>query len=491
MADGSTQSERYLTVLCRDSFLRMWSWPNIHRDQKWGGGEEGKEICDLLVVFGNQIIVFSDKFCQFPSTGDPERDWCRWFKRAVWKSAEQIWGAERWLMENPDRVFVDKACKQKLPIPLPPRDSSVFNRIIVAHGSGNRCRAALGGSGSLMVLPGLLGKQHYDPSTGAIHPFTIGRLSDSRGFIHVIDDFTLDVLLRTLDTTADFLRYLGRKEALLQSGGLKMAAGEEELLAYYLRNTDAAGQHDFVAPVDCDSILIDEGIWDDFQTHPDRLAQVTENRISYAWDDLMEHFTGHVLGGTSAFQTSPSLVEAAVPLRLMAQADRTERRVLAKAFLGNMERGTEEDRAARIVLPAGRPGPYYVFLTLKPRTDKSYDEYALVRRTLLEAYCRVVRHRFSGAMDIVGIAAEPAGNEDGSEDLLYFNGRNWTADLDPEARSLSKELKILTEPRPYHIRESEFPRADLHERLKGRNRNVPCSCGSGKKFKKCCATRRA
>ena len=51
---SKTSSERYLTRLCRRSFLRLWSWPNIYRDQHWGGSALGKEVCDLLVVFGNQ-----------------------------------------------------------------------------------------------------------------------------------------------------------------------------------------------------------------------------------------------------------------------------------------------------------------------------------------------------------------------------------------------------------------------------------------------------
>jgi hypothetical protein len=57
----------------------------------------GKELCDLLVVFEDTIIIFSDKDCVFPNTGDLNIDWPRWFKHAVLKSAKQVWGAERWI----------------------------------------------------------------------------------------------------------------------------------------------------------------------------------------------------------------------------------------------------------------------------------------------------------------------------------------------------------------------------------------------------------
>jgi hypothetical protein len=51
-AEGVTDAERYLAKLCRRSFLSLWSYPGVFRDQ--GGG---KEVCDLLVVFDNHIII--------------------------------------------------------------------------------------------------------------------------------------------------------------------------------------------------------------------------------------------------------------------------------------------------------------------------------------------------------------------------------------------------------------------------------------------------
>ena len=61
-SDGITPSERYLSKLCRRSFLGLWSYPNLHTDD--GRKAEkgvGHELCDLLVVFGNNVIIFSDK----------------------------------------------------------------------------------------------------------------------------------------------------------------------------------------------------------------------------------------------------------------------------------------------------------------------------------------------------------------------------------------------------------------------------------------------
>ena len=89
---GTTPTEKHLARLCECTFLRFWSYPNLYRDK---GKGKGKEICDVLVVFGRDIVIFSDKSCAYPDSGDEVKDWTRWFRRSVWKSAQQIFGAER------------------------------------------------------------------------------------------------------------------------------------------------------------------------------------------------------------------------------------------------------------------------------------------------------------------------------------------------------------------------------------------------------------
>ena len=69
-ADGVTNAERYLKRLCDKTFLSLWSYPSIYRDQGRAGKGDGKELCDLLVVFDNDIIIFSDKLCEFLRSGN-------------------------------------------------------------------------------------------------------------------------------------------------------------------------------------------------------------------------------------------------------------------------------------------------------------------------------------------------------------------------------------------------------------------------------------
>lgn len=295
-ADGITESERYLRKLCDRTFLSLWSYPNVYRDQRGSSKGDGKELCDLLVVFENHVIIFSDKDCAFPNSGDLTKDWSRWFRRAVVKSADQVWGAERWIKSHPDLLFVDRACEHRFPIDLPDPEKAVFHRIVVAHDSSDRCRQEFGGgSGSLMIDSTITGTAHHEPSPrGGIRPFAVGDLDPDKGYVHVLDDTTLDIVMSTLDTITDFVQYLARKEALMRSGRAVFAAGEEDLLAFYLSDLDENEQYAFVIPPDIEGMFIEEGYWQDFKHSPQRKAQLEADEVSYVWDALIEQFNKHI-----------------------------------------------------------------------------------------------------------------------------------------------------------------------------------------------------
>ena len=473
---AATLSERYLSRLCRRSFLRLWSWPNIYRDQHWSGGSVGKEVCDLLVVFDNHIFIFSDKYCALRGTGDLNIDWARWLRKAVLKSAKQVLGAERWIRQHPDRLFLDPACSERFPIALPPADKAICHRVVVAHGAAPMCKEVLGGSGSLLLEP--------NSPASSCSPFTIGRLAADK-YVHVVDDFTLDTILGTVDTVADLAQYLERKENLILSGRLAFVAGEENLLAYYLQRVDGDEKHCFDFPASAKSIAVDDGHWTDFCAHPDRQSQIQADKISYAWDGLIDEFAKNILAGTEYFVSEHTVTDLEPGLRLMAREPRVRRRMLAKSLFAVLERGDREWRAAR-VCKAIIPGePYYVFITLQPDQDRSYKEYRIVRNELLKAYCLVTRLQFDDALDIVGIASEPMSSSGRSEDFIYLDGRHWTEELEAEASRFQSELGILQEMRPFQQTEHEYPKAWEEAIWKDRNRNKACPCGSGPKFKKC------
>lgn len=484
-----SESEGRLQALCAATFLRLWSYPGVYRDQGSAGGRHGgKEVCDLLVVFENHVIIFSDKTCAFPPSAELQISWRRWYDRAIRRSAKQLRGAERWIRAHPDRLFLDRLCKVPFPYPLPSQSTARFHRIVVAGGAGARCRAELGGTGSLMLQYGPVGANPAEPP-----PFTVGRPDHQPGMIHVFDDFTLETVLATLDTITDFVGYLGAKEALLESGKAVMAAGEEELLARYLTHAGPDGGHSFAIPDSVNGAWFDEGSWIEFAKNPQRLAQLEADEISYAWDRLIDRFTHFTTTGGTEYSNFTKISEFERATRFMAREPRTKRRMLSKALLENMSKarpGTE--RATRIGLPTGPGDPYYVFLALHPLAGKPREQYRTVRRNLLEALCMAVRARWDDARDIIGIATDPLQSDEMSEDLAYVDGRQWSEASQLEAERRACELGLLKDIKLRQTHAKEYPdlpnRAVQPARRSGLDigRNDPCPCRSGRKFKKCC-----
>jgi len=215
---GTTDAEKYLTRLCNETFLSLWSYPNIYRDQgrtnsmRSRAKGQGKEVCDLLVVFENHVLIFSDKHCIFPNSGDIKLDWSRWYKRAVKNSANQLYGAERWIFQFPENLYIDKNCNHPFPLPIPQKEKAIVHRIVVAHGASKECIEQLGGSGSLMISPNIIADMHIGSNC---LPFAIGQIDLQKGYIHVFDDITLKIIMNTLDTIPDFTQYLTKKEEFI------------------------------------------------------------------------------------------------------------------------------------------------------------------------------------------------------------------------------------------------------------------------------------
>ena len=440
--DGVTDAERYLGRLGTRSFLSLWSYPGVYRNTGPAGGH-GKEVCDLLVVFRDDIIIFSDKDCAFPDKGDLWVDWGRWYRKAILESANQVWGAERFIRTNPQRLFIDRACQRPFPIALPPQDQMRFHRVVVAHGTRKRCRAHLGGTGTLVLKPDIVGKAHYERDC---EPFLIGDVDPTKGFVHVLDDISLDVVLGHLDTVADFIAYLTKKEAFYRSEKLALAGGEDDLLAYYLHDINDQEEHDFIYPAGTDAVVVEPGQWQLFSASQAYVRQQEANWVSGAWDALIEEFGKHILGGTSIASTHFNVEEQERAVRMLAAEGRTARRALGQSLsrsCGKRRRAS----AVRSVMGSPRPGSaHYVFVIL-PQGDMDETRYWQVRRQVLEAYCMVLKVLFPEALDLVGVATEPGEATARSQDVIYIDARDWTPEMQAQAEDLHAK-GVLKNTRP-------------------------------------------
>ncbi len=471
---GTTASERYLAMLGERSFLNLWSYPSPFIDKRADGKGDGKELCDLLVVCGDHVLIFSDKTIAWPGGGDEQLSWKRWYRRAIAKSAEQIRGAERWINTYSDRIFLDRLCTQPLPIRMPPPERRKVHGIVVALGAGDACKEFFGeGIGSLMIAPWIVGDAHWKADTVA--PFAIGDVDQSGNFIHVLDDASLDIVLRELDTITDLTSYLTKKESIIRSEKLLIAGGEEDLVAYYMTHLNSQGDHDFTNPDGTslgadDKIALSTGFYDELTQNPQYIAKRKADRNSYAWDRLIEAFTTHMLDGTTIVPDGQSfdLAEHEEGVRHMALVPRHMRRMLGDAILEAMEKGATANRFTRALLPGPTEinhGTGYFFMTLSPpkiELEGGYEQYRSVRRNMLEVYALVFLRRYPQLERIVGIATEPPSGDRKlgySEDLIVVELPQWTPEM---LADLEERAKLFNIAQPgnyteYAVQGNEFP----------------------------------
>jgi len=475
-SSGSTRTERFLARLAEDTFLSLWSYPNLYR-------KSGKELCDLLVVFGNHIIVFSDKESSFHSTKSLAVAWNRWFRKSVKDSATQLWGAERSLRTNPKELYLDVRASKPYPFALPEPLNWKIHLVAVANGISGPCVSAFGGSGTLMFRNTVQGlDQHTDP-------FTIGELDPSSTFVHVFDDVSLQYVMKLMDTVSDFTSYLEKRERFLRSNVLVNSAGEEELLSFYMKNLNAKGEHDFVLPPEVNALTLTEGLWHAFENSPERKAQVEADKISYNWDSLINVFGRHALAGTSERTFPVGVGTTEKIMRFLASQSRLRRRVLASAFLDLIASTPPDKMKFRFIAAKQDDGVFFAFLVFPVMEDKPYEDYRKVRVEALGCYCKTLRLRIPDAKDIIGIATESGRmlRAEGSEDAIYLDGRVWTEEDRKDAEGILEMfgLKGLPSLSPTNVK--EFPIREFQKDSKGQqpSRNAPCPCGSRKRFRKC------
>lgn len=461
-ADGTTDSERALARLARKAFLSMWSYPNVYSDEGRSRGKgDGKEVVDLLVAFGNDVLLFSDKHCAFPSGVDVMVAWPRWYKRAVEKSARQLAGAESFLRRFPDRVFIDKSCQTKLPVSLPAPSEARYFLIAVTRGGHEAAAQHFGGgsSGSLMLNSMLEGDAHHK------RPFEVGFPLKGRRFVHVLDEMTVDALLGELDTVPDLVDYLLCKERYFGLNGVFMhVAGEEELLARYMCTMEE-GRHALpTVPAETDSVILVEGDWTFYRSSPQRAAKREADQGSYMWDALIEYQATFVRAGTAigAPETPPEAIDHERILRALAAETRLSRRELARHFRFALSKSEPGKKFARMALSGANMSRAYVFLTAPKPVSEDYQSYRETRSIALLAYCHGIKMRFPHVSEAVGIASEPFSEKVSTQDFLYVD---LTQDVGAEESAAWKdameELDVLQTPAEdveyFGVRSQEFP----------------------------------
>jgi hypothetical protein len=176
--------EEFVNRIAFNSFIEHWCYPS----PKDESGNK-KEICDLLIFFGDNLIIISVKNYKFKDF------YSRYFRRTIEKAVKQIYGAERKLLNGDKDVFIKHP--NRVIERFPKERIKNIHRVIINLGEGVR-----------------------------FYPFN--KETKDEKFITLLDKEAFQTIVQELDTIPDFLEYLSKREELFADKTVTILPGDED-----------------------------------------------------------------------------------------------------------------------------------------------------------------------------------------------------------------------------------------------------------------------
>lgn len=475
---GVTETERMLAEFCERSFLKLWTYPNPFKD-------DGKELCDVLAVFGDHVFVFFDRekaFTRAPED-DPLIAWDRWKRRAIDRQVVTARGAERYLRTGRG-IFLD--AKQAKPFPLEINPSTaIVHKIVVSHGAKDACKRS-----SEQNVYGSLAITYSDPEIKT-EPWPFHVVMDRQDPVHVFDSHNMPIVLGELDTITDFSRYLVEKTRAIGRFDTLSYCGEEDLLAHYLLNFDEKTNQHVIGASDgsFNAVMIGEGEWRDFVQSDLYKNTKREDEVSYFWDELIQRTCQNALDGTLGGNSD--LLRGKSAIIEMVKEPRFARRALSSKIRENVDNFPDGSGFMRHVslMPSVFPEVAYVFLQIRaPEEFRNQADYREKRMTLLEIACGSARNKFSHLHKIIGIGVDaPKFAADTAEDFILMPCEQWSEEQRAHYEEKNQLWRFFGTPQARRYEQTVTQFVPPNESWQGKKvgRNDACPCGSGKKYKKC------
>lgn len=384
-----TASERYVSLLCEKSFLPFWSYSNPL-------GKKGKELCDILVMCGDYILIISIKDITISNHSDISVQYERWYKRAISASFDQLYGAERYLSTVDEIMLSDK----KTVIKLPCKNDRKIHRVAIAFG----------GDKDYPIQSGLFGG----------------------GFIHVFDEESTFTVINELDTFPDFIDYLVAKEEFAKGKRISVYK-EVDFLAVYLKTALEFDLED--TP---DSIVLDKGLWDEYVKSNEYSKWKNDIKVSFIWDEIVKRlFEIHINNQIK----SSKRTELDTATRLIALESRNNRITLGEALNDAI---TNRKVRSRIIKLKNQTNHAYVYLKID---SKNW----VYKEKELELRCLIARELSPSTPVIIGIAIGVDPNNNLIFDYAYFDIPELNKQAIDRIKTAKNELGLFKNSQPNSI----------------------------------------
>lgn len=442
-------TEKTLSDLCDLAFLKLWSFPNPYK-------EPGKELCEVLVVFDNNIIIFSVKNIKY-NENKGLAGWQRWKRKAIDESITQINGAEKWIKNHPDQIYLNKNCNTIIPINS--KKKFKIYRIVVAHGI----------SDSIANIPGntsgSLGIKYSDNNDFEDIQYFV-ELPKSPIY-HILDSANLEILLKELDTITDFINYLKEKEKAIKLSKIVTYTGEEDVMGQYLRTIEPeTGKHYILKDKNKDLIVDFENmIWKNFSNSYEYKEKKILDKSSYLWDKYLQQLCEYALNGE--LTGNIDIFQESSPIKEMAKESRFYRRILSGGIIQSVnyfpEIADDYTRQVRLIMSEDNKSAY-VFLQIKYNEQDDYETVVRPkRRQMLNIACGTLKNKHSFLQKIVGIAINsPKHHIYADQDYILLDCKKWTRKDRSHYYNLNKDYNFWKQKNELKVVNSyEYPSANI------------------------------
>jgi hypothetical protein len=280
---------------------------------------------------------------------------------------------------------------------------------------------------------------------GGMQPISDYYDDSAPGNVHIFYEVFTRLAIKYLNTITDFTDYLKAKEAFFATTNVILSGGEENLLAYFLKNARTFGElqeSNFV-------FFDDEDHWSRLENHADFKAKLEADEWSKGWDELIEK-RRQAIGVDNKYKSPEKF------LATMTQHSRLERRLLGKMFF---------DAA----LEAAKQKPGYAYRRYVPCQNVTYvfgfmgDENTPreMKQKMLLAACLVARHRIPMNNMVIGVVTELKMIQSpiSSFEWVSFDidDEEFEKDYAAEAQEYSEKLDMLQKPKVAYTSSKEYP----------------------------------
>ena len=392
-----------LGELRESTFLGQWGCPTAVR-------EDGSAFCDLAVVVSSGVFLF------FEIGGPPVRGkdresrrdaLGRWMENTLAPALEALRDAARHLLDG-GRIFSKGANEESFGFEDLSEECPVYRFVMVNGGISAE------DAGTHFTV------SYGDPARGDDE--SLVRL-DRNDPAHVIDSRGAEIF-RHLDTVADFVMYVEKKEEAAAKLELLRYRAERDLLAVCMENealADAAedGRLDARA-----------GLWEEFCGSPRHLEIEETREAGRLWNDLERKSRRK---STERDPKSEALIPDRVgdPTGHIAAVSHEHRARLSEHVAGLLEElpGDAWMKFESFCL-TGLPETRYVLLQTRLfEYDRPGEDYEVFRRRILESVCGATKNRFPEVEFAVGMAMEASDSAaDVEDDFILLDCLEWSED---------------------------------------------------------------